>query len=61
MKFESNRRTLNYLALFILIIFNGVVFGFLVYIGSNLINNTKKSQVLDVSKDVKQEMNGKLQ
>jgi len=57
-KFEANRRVFNYLAVFVLIFFNGMLFGFLAYIGHNLIDNTKKSQVLSVSKDVKNEMEG---
>jgi hypothetical protein len=57
-KFEPNRRVLNYLALFMLIFFNGLLFGVLAYIGRNVINNTKKSQVLEVSQDVRNEMSG---
>lgn len=57
-KFEPNRRTLNYLALFMLIFFNGVLFGVLAYVGRNVVNNTKESQVLEVSQDVRNEMAG---
>ncbi len=59
-KAESNRRVLNYLALLILVLFNGLMFGVLAYVGRNLINSTKKSQVLNVSQDVQKEMGGKL-
>ena len=57
-KGEAKRRTLNYMALFVLIFFNGVLLGFLVYIGTNLINNTKKSHILEVSQDVQNNISG---
>ncbi|GEM_PF-2791132 len=55
MKFESNRRTLNYLSLCMLILFNGVLLGFLVYVGHNLIDSTKQSHILEVSQDMRNE------
>ncbi|MFA7319082.1 MAG: hypothetical protein WC022_00565 [Parcubacteria group bacterium] len=41
-----------------LIFFNGVLFGVLAYVGRNVVNNTKESQVLEVSQDVRNEMAG---
>ncbi len=58
MKLEPNRRILNYLALFMLILFNGVLFGVLVYVGRNLVDNTKQSHILEVSQDATKEMAG---
>ena len=55
---ESNRRMLNYLGLFALIIFNAITFGFLAYIGSNLIESTKNSKILEVPQSIQSEMPG---
>lgn len=55
---ESNRRILNYLGLFALIIFNAITFGFLAYIGNNFVEDTRNSKILEVPQSIQNEAPG---
>lgn len=54
---QARRRILNYASIFILVVFNLMLAVFLINTGRNLVKNTQKSHILEVSQDAKNEMN----
>ncbi len=56
---KINRKALSYFSLVALVVFNGILAGFLMYIGKQVVENTRNSHILEIPRDTLNETSGK--